>query len=425
MTPADSNRTVALYRQALTLPADQRAAFVAEQAAGDTALRAAVLALLSGQPATAVGQPSGNGAAALAPGTRIGHYRIDGVLGAGGMGVVYRATDERLNRPVAIKFLAAELLDAAATARFKREAQMASALNHPHILTVYDVGEHEGRQFLVTELVDGGTLADWAAANPARRDWRRTIEMLAGVGDGLAAAHAAGILHRDLKPANVLVSKSGHAKLGDFGLAKPASDGVGATAAGIAVGTVAYMSPEQASGQRLDARSDIFSFGVLLYELLEGHGPFPGRSDLEVLQSILHGTPRPVRDDLPDALRSVIEKLLEKDPAERYQTMSDVVVDLRRALRKSSGEIRPSGQTTRRPRRRARTPADPSTGEPSWRSPRSSRAPSSQRADPWHRARTLPRSRSRRRKRPPRPSSRARRPLPMPRRESPCCRSRT
>jgi eukaryotic-like serine/threonine-protein kinase len=292
---------------------------------------------------------------AITSGTTVGHYRIDGPLGAGGMGVVYRATDLRLNRPVAIKFLSAELLDAAARARFQREAQTASALNHPHILTVHDVGELDGRQYLVTELVDGGTLDDWVARLEGRRDWRRIVELLAGVGDGLAAAHEAGILHRDIKPANVLVSKSGHAKLADFGLAKSTDDSAGATShtvAGVAIGTIAYMSPEQASGRRLDARSDVFSFGVLLYEMLEGRGPFPGRRDIEIMQSILHVAPRAMSDDLPEALRTIVEKALEKDPAERYQTMRDLVVDLRRLLRKTGGHSQASVPALHTPRAR-------------------------------------------------------------------------
>jgi serine/threonine protein kinase len=286
---------------------------------------------------TEVRQAAG-AADAIAPGTMVSHYRIDGVLGAGGMGVVYRATDLRLNRPVAIKFLSEGLLDPAARARFHREAQTASALNHPHILTVHDVGDLNGRQYLVTELIDGGTLDEWVGQLDGRRDWRRIVELLAGVGDGLAAAHDAGILHRDVKPANVLVSRNGHAKLADFGLAKPSDNGAEVTnhtVAGVAIGTIAYMSPEQASGRRVDARSDVFSFGVLLYEMLEGCGPFPGRRDVEIMQSILHVAPRAMSDDLPDALRAIVEKALEKDPAERYQTMRELVVDLRRVLRKT------------------------------------------------------------------------------------------
>ena len=187
-------------------------------------------------------------------------YQIEERIGQGGMGVVYRARDTRLNRPVAIKFLSDELADAAARRRFQREAQMASSLNHPHILTVYDAGEFEGRQYLVTEFVDGGTLKQWAKQQP--RSWQDAAELLTGVADGLAAAHQAGILHRDIKPDNILITSTGYAKLSDFGLAK-LEEGArpsdvtrtlteGRTRPGMIVGTIAYMSPEQASG---DVRS--------------------------------------------------------------------------------------------------------------------------------------------------------------------------
>src|SRR5690349_5722427 len=208
-------------------------------------------------------------------GTQLGSYEITALLGKGGMGEVWRARDKKLGREVAIKILPDNLVDAAARRRFQREAQMASSLNHPHILTVYDAGESEGRQYLVTEYIDGGTLRDWVKAE--KRTWRQTVELLTGVADGLAAAHAAGILHRDIKPANILVAKNGYAKVADFGLAKLTEDTPRAedtltmadaeTRPGVVVGTVAYMSPEQASGKPLDHRSDIFSFGVLLYEV--------------------------------------------------------------------------------------------------------------------------------------------------------------
>jgi Tol biopolymer transport system component/tRNA A-37 threonylcarbamoyl transferase component Bud32 len=269
-------------------------------------------------------------------------YRIDGVLGEGGMGIVYRAFDTKLNRPVAVKFLNQDAADAAARRRFQREAQTASSLNHPHILTVYDVGEEDGRQYIVTEFVDGGTLRDWSVS--ARRNWRQVIELLVGVADGLATAHDAAILHRDIKPENVLVSRSGYAKLADFGLAKVdervAPDATGmmtATRAGMIVGTAAYMSPEQAAGQRLDARSDIFSFGVLLYEQLAGRRPFNGSTLPGGLHAICHSTPEPLAGAAPLALQFIVEKALEKDPADRYQTMRDLVVDLRRLARRSSG----------------------------------------------------------------------------------------
>ena len=303
----------------------------------------------------------GDGRPRVAAGTLVGPYRIEAPLGEGGMGTVYRALDTKLNRPVAIKFLSDRLADAAARRRFQREAQMASSLNHPHILTVFDVGELEGRQYLVTEFVDGGTLQDWAKAHS--RTWRQVVELLTGVGDGLAAAHGANILHRDIKPANILVARNGYAKLADFGLAK-LSEKIsgdrtstlteGPTRPGVIVGTIAYMSPEQASGQALDARTDIFSFGVVLYELLAGRRPFGGRTDLELLQTIIHGAPDPLPVELPQALRGVVEKALEKDPDERYQSMRELVVDLRRAVRQSAASTpqapvagRPAG--TRKP----------------------------------------------------------------------------
>ena len=210
-----------------------------------------------------------------APGLAIGVYRLEQLLGEGGMGAVYRALDTKLNRAVAIKFLSNDVADALARRRFQREAQLASSLNHPHILTVHDADEFEGRQYLVTELVDGGTLRDWTKAG--RRGWQDIIETLVGVADGLAAAHDAGILHRDIKPENILLTKSGYAKIADFGLAKLQDSPVALTRTdvertrpGLIVGTVAYMSPEQANGQPVDARSDIFSFGVVLSELLAG-----------------------------------------------------------------------------------------------------------------------------------------------------------
>ncbi len=211
----------------------------------------------------------------LTPGARLGPYRIESVLGEGGMGVVYRARDPKLNRSVAVKVLSEDVADPGARRRFQREAQLASSLNHPHILTVYDAGEFEGRQYLVTEFVDGGTLKDWAGAE--RPNWRQVVELLVGVADGLAAAHAAGILHRDVKPSNVLVTKSRYAKLADFGLAKlevrpaPETTTQRPPRAPHNRGSSSAPSPtcrlSKLAGRPIDSRSDIFSFGVLLYEL--------------------------------------------------------------------------------------------------------------------------------------------------------------
>lgn len=323
-----------LYREALARLPAERLAFVAESTGADAELRRAVEARLSGVEATAMAQPPPG----VALGTIIGHYRVDGIIAGGGMGVVCRGTDLNLDRPVAIKFLSEHLLDASARRRFQQEARMASALNHPHILTVHDAGEIDGRQYLVTELVDGGTLADWRASS-LQHNWRHCVELLIGVADALAAAHEANILHRDIKPANILLTRSGYAKLADFGLAKPADESASPrtdgtrTAAGAVLGTIAYMSPEQAAGKKLDPRSDVFSFGVVLYEALTGRRPFAASTDLELLQTIIHAPPAPLDADLPQALHAIVEKALEKDPADRYQTMRDFVVDLRRVVR--------------------------------------------------------------------------------------------
>ncbi|MGH9148011.1 MAG: protein kinase domain-containing protein, partial [Vicinamibacterales bacterium] len=283
----------------------------------------------------------------LTAGSRLGAYEIEAPLGAGGMGEVYRARDTRLNRPVAIKFLSQEVADSSARRRFQQEAETASALNHPHILTVHEAGEFQDRQYLVTEFVDGGTLKDWALRE--RHTWRQIVELLVGVADGLAAAHAAGIVHRDIKPDNILVSKSGYAKLADFGLAKLVEhsrheDVTRAvsqdhTQPGLVLGTVTYMSPEQASGKELDSRTDVFSFGVVLYELLAGRRPFEGKTDIDLLHSILNETPKPLPENLPVGLRMVVDKAIEKDPADRYQSMRELVVDLRRLARHKSGEL--------------------------------------------------------------------------------------
>ncbi len=327
---------------ALQLPEEQRPAYLAGLSGP---VRAEVESLLAAyrnsgdflEPGGSIRRPI-----AIKTGTQIGSYRIESMIGEGGMGVVYRALDTKLDRPVAVKFLFDDLADSASRRRFQREAQMASSLNHPHILTVYDAGDFEGCQYLVTEFIDGGTLKDWARAE--KRNWREIVSLLAGLADGLAAAHAAGILHRDIKPENILVGRNGYAKLADFGLAKlqdrPATDAVtrtlNSTRPGILLGTIAYMSPEQASGRPTDARSDIFSFGIVLYEMLTGRRPFQGATGLELLQTIIHGEVPPLGADIPLALRMTVEKALDKAPGERYQSTRDLAVDLRRLSRQSA-----------------------------------------------------------------------------------------
>src|SRR5437588_727142 len=206
-----------LYHRAVECNEPERQTLLDRECAADNELRREVEALLAGQERARsfLEEPA---AERLTAGIRLSSYEIVEHIGSGGMGDVYRARDAKLNRSVAIKFLSADLADASARRRFQREAQMASSLNHPHILTVHDTGEFEGRQYLVTEFVDGGTLSDWARAQ--KPTWRQIVDLMVGVADGLAAAHAAGILHRDLKPANILVARNGYAKLADFGLAK-------------------------------------------------------------------------------------------------------------------------------------------------------------------------------------------------------------
>ena len=294
----------------------------------------------------------------LGSGTLIGlSYRVESVLGAGGMGEVYRATDTRLNRPVAIKFLLRAIESDEARHRFRREVSALSALNHPHIVTVHEASQFKGRDYLVTEFVDGGTLGTWARAET--RTWRQVVELLTGVADALSTAHDAGILHRDIKPENVLVARNGYAKLADFGLAKVtdhvSSEAQTATGSpsrvGIILGTIDYLSPEQARGGALDVRSDVFSFGIVLYEMLSGRRPFTGQTDLHVIDAVLRDTPPPLGDDVPLELRGVVEKALEKDPADRYQSMRDLVVDLRRLARHST-----VASTQARPRPVSRKP---------------------------------------------------------------------
>src|SRR5947199_9491932 len=342
-----------LFQSAVERAPGERAAFLDETCHSDEELRREVESLLSSHeratnfielPAFEVApELVTNDIAGALVGKVIGHYRIESLIGVGGMGEVYLARDERLGRKAALKLLPDSLTtDQTQLSRFKNEARSASALNHPNILTVYEIGAEGNRQFIATEFIEGITVR--ASLACGRINLHLALEIAVQVASALAAAHEAGVVHRDIKPENIMLRPDGYAKVLDFGIAKLTEQGLGSdnqaaettatlqTRLGLVLGTARYMSPEQARGQMVDARSDIWSLGVVLYEMVGGSPPFRGETPSDCIASILTTEPPPlsgVSPDVPLKLESILQKALRKNSDERYQTIKEMLADLR------------------------------------------------------------------------------------------------
>ncbi len=359
MTPGMYEQVNDLFHAALEVEPDERAAFLSQACGGDQELLREVERLLAGHERAGnfLKIPAVEAAAELfvkdqatsliSPliGRQIGHYRIDSLLGKGGMGEVYLARDLQLDRHIAIKFLPAEFTwDQTRVQRFEREARAASALNHPNIITIHEIGQADGLHFIATEFIDGQTLRQ--RIKQGKLELLEALDIAGQAANALSAAHAAGIVHRDIKPENIMLRLDGFVKVLDFGLAKlielqpdkkdPFAEYLtvisSVTSPGTILGTVSYMSPEQARGLRVDARSDLWSLGVVLYEMLTGRAPFEGDSQTDLLVSILEREPKSLNDSLPGApsdLDKIVKKALAKDLNARYQTARELTEDLK------------------------------------------------------------------------------------------------
>jgi serine/threonine protein kinase len=345
-----------IYHAALAHEPEERAAFVSNECAGDQELESEVGSLLQfdgksdafmqtsalnvAAKKLAASQVTSEGESKIED---IGPYHLLELIGEGGTGNVYLAVDTRLDRKVAIKILTVDFAeDVDRVSRFKQEARATSSLNHPNIVTIFEVGETEGRNYIVTEFVEGVILrARMAAALPGGLDAKETVSIITQVLQALDAAHRAGIIHRDIKPENIIIRADGLVKVLDFGIAKldasqPASVDHLTTRTGVVIGTTAYMSPEQARGQKVDHRTDIFSVGIVLYEMLCGHKPFEGETWSDVMAAVLVKDPPPIDAAVaPSALKQIVERCLEKDPDKRFQSASDLTFALRQATDQS------------------------------------------------------------------------------------------
>jgi serine/threonine protein kinase len=330
VTPERWAQVKEIFAGAFPLPPDRRSAFLDGACGGDAALRSEVERLLAGSEEPSWPSPLHP---TIAPGDSLAHFRIESRLGEGGMGVVYRAFDTRLQRTVALKVLPPEYAgDSGWKQRLMREARAASALNHPNIVTVYEIGSEGVVDFISMEYVEGRPLSQRIREKGLSQQEALHYALL--IADALAMAHAAGVVHRDLKPANIMVTPDGRIKLLDFGLARQTKSADGATVTTTKLGEIAgtpyYMSPEQARGLQVDARTDIFSLGVVLYEMLTGRRPFEGDTASHAMLCIVEKAPTPLPAGTPAELQRIAGKMLEKDPAQRYQTAKDVATDLKR-----------------------------------------------------------------------------------------------